>query len=310
VNERVPFSILTGFLGAGKTTLLNRLLASSHDRRVAVLVNELGRVAIDNRLILSRGGDVLELAGGCVCCKIEVKNDLWDGIRDVIDRSRPDHVVLETTGIAEPQAIIGGLDREQIRPAGVICVVDADAGLGYLERREEAVDQVDAADRILLSKLDVAPAARTVAIQRRLREINPDAERAAFPATEEGTQSLVRWLLEVRPLRKDGHDEHRHLHRQGQITAATFVDRTPLLAEPLLAAVEQLRDQLYRVKGFVHLADEARRGFLELAGNRVSLQLGEAWAPGEARQSELVFIGEELDELTVRRRLWACRAAS
>ncbi|MBZ0233895.1 MAG: hypothetical protein K8M05_16325, partial [Deltaproteobacteria bacterium] len=110
-SDRIPFTILTGFLGAGKTTTLNRVLAAPHGRRVAVLVNELGRIAIDSKLILFRGSDVLELAGGCVCCKLDVKSDLWDGIAEVVKRTSPDQVVLETTGIAEPAAILEGLDR-------------------------------------------------------------------------------------------------------------------------------------------------------------------------------------------------------
>ena len=100
----VPFTILTGWLGAGKTTALNRMLGAPHGRRIAVLVNELGRIAIDGKLILRRGGDILELAGGCVCCKVDLKSDLWDGINEVVVRSKPDYVVLETTGIAEPAA--------------------------------------------------------------------------------------------------------------------------------------------------------------------------------------------------------------
>src|SRR4051812_49534474 len=108
---RVPFTILTGWLGAGKTTALNRMLAAPHGKRIAVLVNELGRISIDTQLIVGRGGDVLELAGGCVCCKVDIKNDLWDGIADVIARSSPEHVILETTGIAEPAAILENLHR-------------------------------------------------------------------------------------------------------------------------------------------------------------------------------------------------------
>ena len=110
---------------------LNRMLAASHGKRIAVLVNELGRISIDTQLIIGRGGDVLELAGGCVCCKVDIKNDLWDGIGDIVARSAPDHVVLETTGIAEPAAILDGLVRvpeavrDRIIPAGVICVVVA-----------------------------------------------------------------------------------------------------------------------------------------------------------------------------------------
>src|SRR5689334_15499324 len=104
------------------------MLSAPHGRRIAVLVNELGRVAIDTQLIIARGGDVLELAGGCVCCKVDIKTDLWDGIADIIARSAPDHVVLETTGIAEPAAILEGLvrvpeqARDRIVPAGVVCV--------------------------------------------------------------------------------------------------------------------------------------------------------------------------------------------
>src|SRR5580765_4267660 len=141
---RVPFTIVTGWLGAGKTTTLNRMLAAQHGKRIAVLVNELGRISIDTQLIIGRGGDVLELAGGCVCCKVDIKNDLWDGIGDIVTRSAPDSVILETTGIAEPAAILDGLVRvrdsvrERIRPAGVICVVDADTGGDALEHREEA----------------------------------------------------------------------------------------------------------------------------------------------------------------------------
>ena len=123
------FTILTGYLGAGKTTALNRMLAAPHGRRIAVLVNELGRIAIDGKLILSRGGDVLELSGGCVCCKVDIKSDLWFGIADVVRRSSPDHVVLETTGIAEPKMILAGLTQiDSVTPAGVVCVVDGEAG--------------------------------------------------------------------------------------------------------------------------------------------------------------------------------------
>src|ERR1041384_384573 len=159
---RVPFTILTGWLGAGKTTALNRMLAAEHGRRIAVLVNELGRISIDTQLIVGRGGDVLELAGGCVCCKVDIKNDLWDGIGDIVARSPPDSVVLETTGIAEPAAILDGLVRvpdavrDRIHPAGVICVVDAESGARAVETRDEAREQAMSADRVMLAKLDVA----------------------------------------------------------------------------------------------------------------------------------------------------------
>ena len=309
-----PFTILTGFLGAGKTTVLNRVLSTPQGMRVAVLVNELGRVSIDSQLIVSRGGDVLELAGGCVCCKIDVKNDLWDGILDVIRRSEPDAVVLETTGIAEPGAILEGIerlpdaDRSAIRPAGVVCVVDGEAGAPQIDRREEAVEQVAAADRVLLSKLDVAHPDTVGSLHRRLSELNARAEVASFPSGEEGSVALVHWLLEERKLRGSA-SPHRHAHRQGQLVAATFASDEPLLEEPLLALLDELGDRLFRVKGTVCVAGADGPGFLEKAGMRTELRRAPGWPEGQGPRTELVLIGE-IDEAAVRRRLWACRAGA
>jgi len=306
----VPFTILTGWLGAGKTTTLNRMLGAPHGRKIAVLVNELGRIAIDSRLILGRGGDVLELAGGCVCCKVDLKNDLWDGIAEVVQRSAPDHVVLETTGIAEPAAILDGFHRipEAVRarivPAGVIAVVDGEAGAAALDRRDEAREQVITADRVLLSKLDVAPASAVAEAHARIVALNPGAERAAFPASDDGAMAMTAWLLEPRT---QAPRAHHHAHRHGQLAAVAFRDPAPLLGDAVLAYVESLGDRLVRAKGFVHLAGEPRRGFLERAGVRTELRLLEPWTTEP--MTELVLIGDGLDEAAVRRALWACRTA-
>ncbi|MBA3820820.1 MAG: GTP-binding protein, partial [Deltaproteobacteria bacterium] len=254
---RVPFTILTGWLGAGKTTTLNRMLAAHHGRRIAVLVNELGRIAIDTQLIVGRGGDVLELAGGCVCCKVETKNDLWDGIADVISRSNPDHVVLETTGIAEPAAILEGLIRvpeavrDRILPAGVVCVVDAEAAAATLGKREEAREQLMAADRVLLSKLDLASVEAVRACHAALDELAPTAERASFPVDDAGARAMTAWIVEPRPLRAWSQDpraeaERKHHHHHGhdghhhanQLVAIAFTDDAPLVGERVLAVVE------------------------------------------------------------------------
>jgi G3E family GTPase len=313
--DRVPFTILTGFLGAGKTTALNRMLSAPHGRRIAVLVNELGRIAIDGRLILSRGGDVLELAGGCVCCKIDVKNDLWDGIADVIRRSAPEHVVLETTGIAEPEAIVEGLERlpagarDRIELAGIVCVVDAEAGAARLDRRDEIRAQIEIADRLLLSKLDVTPAAGVEALHARLRQMNPGAELASFPFTDEGAVALTHWVLGHRDRGRRSAARLVHAHRDGQLVAVSFVDDAPLLAGPVMALIDGLGDALLRAKGFLYLAGERRRAFLEVAGVRSALRFDREWG-SEPRRTELVLIGENLDEAALRRQLWACRAAA
>jgi cobalamin biosynthesis protein CobW len=330
---KVPFTILSGWLGAGKTTALNRMLGARHGKKIAVLVNELGQISIDTQLIVSAGGDVLELAGGCVCCKVDIKNDLWEGITEIVERSRPDHVVLETTGIAEPAAILESLHatrpraadsvaakraaeqaaaRDRIAPAGVICVVDAESGAQALGEREEAAAQAMAADRVLLAKLDVAAADAVRATHARLDELAPHAERASFPSDDAGALAMTAWLLEPRALRAwsagaHAHDEHGGHHHGNQLIAITFRETAPLVGDRVLAVIDALGERLVRAKGFVHLAGEPRRGFVERAGIRTSLELRDPWGDAE-RVTELVLIGDDLDEPALRRALWACRS--
>lgn len=328
MTDPVPLIIVTGFLGAGKTTMLNRVLGAPHGRRIGVIINELGRIDIDTRLIKSRAGDVMELVGGCVCHEVRVQSELWAAVAEVVARSQPEVMILETTGIAEPWSILDGLDALPRRTApvtagAVVCVVDAESGARQLERHEEARAQVEAADRILLSKLDLATPELIVGIHRLLAQRNADAERAGFPAGVEGTAALCPWLLDVNPrdgasraralagagAAAEGGDGHAHPHAHGQLVAAAFSDDAPLLAEPLLQVCERLGPSLVRAKGFVRLAGEARRGFLERAGAHTTLKLAEPWGD-DAPRTELVFIGEGFDEAALRRQLWACRAPS
>ena len=160
-----------------------------------------------------------------------------------------------------------------------------------------------------------------------LDAIAPDAERAAFPAGEAGARAMTGWVIEPRklrawserrraprhgdhdgdPTRRDG--DHRGHHHAGQLVAVSFSDDAPLVGERVLAVVEALGDRLVRAKGFVHLAGEPRRGFVERAGIRTELRHEGAWGPG-ARRTELVLIGDGLDEAAIHRALWACRAGT
>ena len=338
----IPLMVLTGFLGAGKTTLLNRVLAFQHHRRVAVLVNELGRIDIDAGLIRARAGDVLELTGGCVCHQIGVQRELWSALRDIVRRSRPEIVVLETTGIAEPDEIWAGLaamERERAagdaqaladasEPAGFVTieasstltVVDAGAGERQLERHEEARAQIVAADRILLSKMDTVASETLGGLHRALHALNPLAERASFPPGDWGTAALARWFLDPPPrpararartggARPPDHPEHARPGGTHQLAAATFVDAAPLIGDALLLVCGGLGDRLVRAKGPVHLAGETRQGFLEKAGQSLRLDLREPWG-SQPPLTRLVLIGEDLDEAALHRQLWACRAAA
>jgi G3E family GTPase len=308
--SKPPLILLTGFLGAGKTTVLNRVLGAQHRRRVAVIINELGRIDIDTRLIKSRAGDVMELAGGCVCHEVRVQSELWAAIEEIKRRTRPEVVLIETTGIAEPWSILDGLealgDHAPATASGVVCVVDAEAGGGQLERHEEARAQVEAADRILLSKLDLAAPEAVVALHRELARRNPTAERASFPETAEATAELAPWLLDLRAASRAPRVAHGP-HAHGQLAAVAYSDPAPLLAEPLLDLVERLGSALVRAKGFVHVAGDPRRGFLERAGARTELRFTEPWG-AEPPRTEIVLIGEGLDAGAIHRQIWACRA--
>ena len=145
-----------------------------------------------------------------------------------------------------------------------------------------------------------------MALHRELALRNPAAERASFPADDEGTAALVPWLLDVRGAPRASRAD-RHAHAHGQLTVVAFVDPHPLLAEPLLAVIEGLGAALVRAKGFVHLAGDDRRGFLERAGARTGLARGEPWG-ADPPGTELVLIGDGLDADAIRRQLWACRA--
>jgi len=299
----VPFFILTGFLGAGKTTLLNRLLSAPGGKRIAVLVNDVGRINIDRQLIALDEGDLIELSGGCVCCKVDLQRDLFSGIDDLVERARPDVVLLETTGIADPGMLLAAFDesegrRRRILPSGVVCVIDAEVGLEG-ERRPEWRAQVDVADAFVLSKLDRALPHAASELHARLHALRPDAERVAFPPGDEATRAISPFLLQPRKVqRRSAH------HAHGQLGVYAFVEDAPLLEAPLRELLDETPG-LMRCKGFVRLEDQAW-AYVERAGKMTSIDRRDL----ARTHGELVLIvdGEGPSEDALRRRLWACRA--
>lgn len=281
MNARDPIDLhlLTGFLGAGKTTVLASALEQARNERWAVLVNELGEIAVDHWLLEHVGDDVLRLAAGCACCSI--RDELYETLRRVAARG-PTRIIVETTGLADPAPILHGLAsdrllRQLVRPRGVIAVVDAQRAEDLLASQPEVRRQLELADRIVLTKTDLAPAQRVAGIIELLSLAAPGCEiRAA-----EGGRVDPAWLFAAPALARIdeasgvGDWLHHHAHDDGdghyethELALAGSADVDVMLS--WLRLVTQIDgDKLLRIKCLVENAD-GEVFALQSAGRSVS----------------------------------------
>lgn len=304
-TDRLPVTLVTGFLGSGKTTLINHILSNRAGIRAAVLVNELGEIGIDNDLIITRADDMIELNNGCICCT--TNNDLIDSIVRVLARAdHLDHIIVETTGVADPLPVALTFLRvefhEALRLDAIVTVADAEHFSLDQYNTIAARHQLRHADAVLLNKCDRATAQRITDIEIRIRAENPSARilrttRAAVP---------LPLILDVDLFREHPAGHHAHLHEDGFIALSFSSDR-PFS----VAAFQQFLDTgrppgLFRGKGFLWLAETDRRYVFHLVGNRFTLD--EDLQPDRG-PSRLVLIGRDLDEPELRARLASCLAA-
>src|SRR5687768_4999403 len=222
-SQKIPVTVLTGYLGAGKTTLLNRILSENHGKKYAVIVNEFGEIGIDNDLIIGADEEVFEMNNGCVCCT--VRGDLVRILEGLMKRKgKFDAIIVETTGLADPAPVaqtffVDEDVQNNARLDAVVTVADAKWLSERLKDAPEAKNQIAFADVIVLNKTDLVSAPELAEVEARIRGINPyaklhRAERcqvALSDVLERGAFDLDR-ILELEPdfLENDGHDHHHH----------------------------------------------------------------------------------------------------
>ena len=312
----VPVSILTGFLGAGKTTLLNYILKQQHGYKFAVIVNEVGKIGIDGALIEKTDDDVLEMSNGCLCCT--VRKDLVKGVQNLLKKGGFDYLLIETTGIADPgpvaQTFLNIPQLQQfVRMDSIITVVDSEHIEKQIAETETARDQIAMADFLLLNKTDLVDAATVDRIEARARELNPHAQIFRTNHSQVNLKELldmhafdVDQKLAVDPQFLDELNT-RHHH---DIVSFSFTFERPFNIEQFEFFVQRLseREKVYRSKGFLSIAGNPRRAIFHGVNNRFTLLWDRLWEKGEARTSQLVFIGKHLNEAAIRAEIEKCLA--
>ena len=324
--QKIPATVITGFLGAGKTSLIRHLLEHANGRRLALIINEFGDLGIDGEILNGCGiegcdeDDVIELSNGCICCT--VADDFVPTITALLERPEPpDHIVIETSGLALPKPLVKAFAWPEVKARttvdGVVTVIDAaavaagrfaddpaavaaaqaaDPSLDHDNPLEELfADQIACADLIIVNKADLlngegADVDSALAQYRRAGVKTVNATHGQLdPALVLGLDARAEDDLAARPSVHDGEDEHDHDDFDSFIVSLGPIDDPAELEARLTAAVAA--HDIFRIKGFVDIPGKARRLVVQGVGTRFQRYFDRDWRDGEARSSELVVIG-------------------
>jgi cobalamin biosynthesis protein CobW len=335
--EKIPATIITGFLGAGKTTLVRHILENAGGRRIAIIVNEFGSVGIDGDTLRECGiencgdGDIVELANGCICCT--VAEDFLPTMEALLERDNPpEHILIETSGLALPKPLIKAFDwpavRSRVTIDGVVSVVDGPAAAGgQFADDPEAVaaqraadpsldhdnplaevfeDQLNAADMVIVNKRDLINEDVFIRLKGEIEEQIPRAVKIVAARNGKVDISVLLGMnataeddIAARPSHHDAMDgEHEHDDFESFVVDVPEIESAEEFVARLQAVTED--HKVLRIKGFAAVRGKPMRLAVQGVGGRFNYNFDRTWRPNEARAGQMVVIGETgLDEKAI-----------
>jgi G3E family GTPase len=278
MQPRIPITLITGPLGSGKTTLLRHILAVQPGK-IAIVMNEFGEIAIDTKAIEGKNVRIAELGGGCVCCSL--LGEFEAAVNEIIEKIAPERIVVETTGLAEPEALVFNIQEALplCRLDGVVSIIDADMLIRYPELGHTTRLQIEGADILLLNKIDRIEPVQIEPLETKLREINPTATIVCTERCRIDPQLLFGIGRE----RKIPPPEHRH---QPDFESFAFISAKIFSRTCFEDFANGLPANVIRAKGFIRFADGGQ--LFNFVAGRWELE------PFESDRTELVFIGKRI----------------
>jgi G3E family GTPase len=281
---KTPIALITGYLGAGKTTLLRHIIDNTAGRKIAILMNEFGEIAIDSKVIKGKDINMTELAGGCVCCSLT--GEFETAIKEIISTVNPEFIIVETTGVAEPDAIVGDITENipEARLDCVVTIVDADGMIKFPSIGYTGRTQIEMADILLLNKIDLIKGEQIEEIKSKLKEMNQRALIVKTMRCKVPTEFILDTKIEHKVTTK--HDRS-HIDSEN-LGSFVFVSDKKMELEKVMRIFDELPEDIIRAKGFAVTED---------GSFHVSFVFGRFdHEEFDAEKTELVFIGKNIDK--------------